>query len=184
MADAEKLFLIVGLGNPGEDYELTRHNAGFMVVDELARRHGAKYWKSEGGAMTADTTVCGVKILLAKPLTFMNLSGSSVANLLKSRALTHADFVVIHDELDLAPDDVRIKQGGGHAGHNGLRSLHEKLGTDDYRRVRIGVGRPPGRMQAADYVLAKMRTQSEAYEQLEVSVQRAADMVEELVTQS
>lgn len=177
----ENIFLIVGLGNPGPDYMSTRHNAGWMVVEELAARHGANYWKSEAGAMTAKTSISDVEVVLARPLTFMNLSGSSVKKLLEHYKLSRSDFVVVHDELDLPVDEVRLKQGGGHAGHNGLRSLHEKLGSDDYTRVRVGIGRPPGRMAAADYVLAPMRENSEAYEQLKVSVAQAADRVEELI---
>lgn len=175
----DKKFLIVGLGNPGEEYELTRHNAGFMVIEELARRHGANYWKSEAGAMTAHTQIAGREVILARPLTFMNLSGASVSKLLKAYDLGMADFLVIHDELDLPFDEVRVKQGGGHAGHNGLRSLHEKLASDNYLRIRVGIGRPPGKMPAADYVLAKMRSNSEALEQLGVSVAQAADLVEQ-----
>lgn len=177
----DKKFLIVGLGNPGEEYELTRHNAGFMVIEELAKRHGANYWKSEAGAMTARTQIAGREVILARPLTFMNLSGSSVSKLLKAYDLGMADFLVIHDELDLPFDEVRVKQGGGHAGHNGLRSLHEKLASDNYLRIRVGIGRPPGKMPAADYVLAKMRPNSEALEQLGVSVAQAADLIEQQV---
>lgn len=177
--NSEIKYLIVGLGNPGEEYENTRHNAGFKVVDLLGDRHNARHWKSEGGAFTSAVEIDGVRVLVAKPQTFMNISGNAVANLLKLHKLTIKNVLIIHDELDIEADDVRFKMGGGHAGHNGLRSIHDKLQTNNYARVRVGIGRPPGRMQAADYVLAQMRPN--VAEELEVSVAQAADMVEELV---
>lgn len=173
------MFLIVGLGNPGDEYVETRHNAGFMAIDVLAERHGANYWKSQGGALTAETRIGTEDVVLVKPQTFMNLSGTAVAHLLKTYNLNVSDLVIIHDELDIEPGVVRCKLGGGHAGHNGLRSIHQKVGTDEYARVRVGIGRPPGRMAAADYVLQVLR--KEGLTDLQVSAQVAADAAESIV---
>ena len=175
----DAVFLIVGLGNPGSEYEATRHNVGFMTIDELGARHGASYWKNEAGALTTRVTVGDVPVLLVKPQTFMNLSGVSVARLAREYEVDAASIVVVHDELDLETGDVRTKDSGGHAGHNGLRSIHAKLDTDGYRRVRIGIGRPPGRMDAADYVLQPLR--SATLEELRISAAEAASLVESLL---
>ncbi|MCL2024439.1 MAG: aminoacyl-tRNA hydrolase [Coriobacteriia bacterium] len=169
-------FLVVGLGNPGIEYEATRHNVGFMAIDELGARHGASYWKREAGALTAAVTMDGVPVLLAKPTTFMNLSGISVARLAHAYGVEPTHILVVHDDIDIETGEIRVKDGGGHAGHNGLRSIHAKLGTDEYRRVRIGVGRPLGRMDAASYVLQPLR--GETLEGLRVSAAEAADNVE------
>lgn len=154
--DAER-WLVVGLGNPGDEYAATRHNAGFRVVDAVAGRIGANYWKSECGALVAQKEWRGRELVLAKPQTFMNLSGASVAQLAKKHGIAGDRLVVVHDELDIPAGTIRIKSGGGHGGHNGLKSIFEKLGTRDFARVRIGIGRPPGRMDAADYVLRAPR---------------------------
>lgn len=164
--------LIVGLGNPGPEYEKTRHNAGFLAVDLLAENLRAAYWKDQGGAKVALVRFGGEELVLAKPQTFMNLSGCAVKKLVDHYGIAVGDIIVIHDEIDLPAGDVRVKVGGGHAGHNGLRSLHDKLGSDAYTRVRVGVGRPPGRMQAADYVLQALK--GEAWEQFEASIPTAA----------
>ena len=149
-----ELFLIVGLGNPGEEYAQTRHNAGFRTVDALAEAVGARYWKSECGAFTAKGSYNGRDIILAKPQSFMNTSGGPVKRLMAAYGVETDHLVVIHDELDIPAGTVRVKFGGGHAGHNGLRSICDKLQTRDWFRVRCGIGRPPGRMDAADYVLS------------------------------
>ena len=158
-------FLIVGLGNPGDEYAQTRHNAGFRTVDALAPEVGARYWKTECGALTAKGKYEGLSLVLAKPQSFMNCSGGPVKQLLAKYAVEPDHLVVIHDELDIPSGTVRVKFGGGHAGHNGLRSLCDKLGTRDWFRVRCGIGRPPGRMDAADYVLSVPR--KEVAEELE-----------------
>lgn len=172
-------FLIVGLGNPGEKYEHTRHNAGFMAIDVLADRCGAKYWKNKGGAQVAECTCAGHPVLLAKPQTFMNLSGTAVLNLVREYKLKPEQVIVIHDDLDIDPVSIRCKLGGGSAGHNGLKSITEKLQTPDYARIRVGIGRAPGRMNSADYVLAPLKKQ--ALEDLEHGAQLAADAVEDVV---
>jgi PTH1 family peptidyl-tRNA hydrolase len=166
--------LVIGLGNPGPEYARTRHNAGFMVVDLLAETLGATYWKDEAGAKTTKVRLGDEDLILAKPQAFMNVSGKSVKRLVEIYATPVIEVVVVHDDLDLPEGDIRAKSGGGHGGHNGLRSLHEAVG-DDYLRVRVGIGRPPGRMDPADYVLEPLR--GEKYERLEESVPTAAQAV-------
>jgi peptidyl-tRNA hydrolase, PTH1 family len=165
-------WLIVGLGNPGPEYVRTRHNAGFLTVDLLAENLRATYWKDQGGAKVSVVRFGDGELVLAKPQTFMNLSGGAVKRLADHYGVPVSDIIVVHDDIDLPAGDVRVKAGGGHAGHNGLRSLHDKLGSDAYIRVRVGVGRPPGRMQAADHVLQALK--GDAWEQLESSIPTAA----------
>ena len=148
------MFLIVGLGNPGEEYEHTRHNAGFDTVDKIAAEIGVRYWKNECGALTGKGAYHDIDVVLAKPQSYMNTSGGPVKQLMNAYGVSPDHLVVIHDELDIDPGTIRVKHGGGHAGHNGLRSICDKLGTRDWFRVRCGIGRPPGRMPVADYVLS------------------------------
>lgn len=148
------MFLIVGLGNPGEEYEHTRHNAGFDTVDKIASEIGVRYWKNECGALTGKGAYRDIDVVLAKPQSYMNTSGGPVKQLMNAYGVSPDHLVVIHDELDIDPGTIRVKFGGGHAGHNGLRSICDKLGTRDWFRVRCGIGRPPGRMPVADYVLS------------------------------
>lgn len=144
--------LFVGLGNPGAKYAQNRHNIGFMALDEIASTHGFSPWKAKYQALICEGTLGGVKVLLLKPQTFMNLSGQSVGEAMRFYKLSSADVTVLHDELDLAPGKCRVKQGGGHAGHNGLRSLHAHIGPD-YARVRLGIGHPGHKDAVAGYVL-------------------------------
>jgi len=167
--------LIVGLGNPGPEYANTRHNAGFMVVDVLGENLRASYWKDEAGALTSSVRLGDTELVLAKPHTFVNLSGKAVSKLLGLYDARLEDTIVIHDDIDLPRGTVRVKKGGGHGGHNGLRSLHDALGSDAYLRVRIGVGRPPGRQDPADYVLEPMSPA--AAEELAANVPTAAQAV-------
>lgn len=146
-------YLVVGLGNPGEEYAHTRHNAGFDVIDALGPEAGARYWKSECGALTAKGVLADADVVLAKPQSFMNVSGGPVRQLCNAYGIGPEHLIVIHDDLDIEPGHIRVKFGGGHAGHNGLRSICDKLGTRDWYRVRCGIGRPPGRMPVADFVL-------------------------------
>lgn len=148
------MFLIVGLGNPGEEYEHTRHNAGFDTVDKIASEIGVRYWKNECGALTGKGVYHDIDVVLAKPQSYMNTSGGPVKQLMNAYGVSPDRLVVIHDELDIDPGTIRVKFGGGHAGHNGLRSICDKLGTRDWFRVRCGIGRPPGRMPVVDYVLS------------------------------
>jgi PTH1 family peptidyl-tRNA hydrolase len=149
------LKLLVGLGNPGSDYERTRHNVGFMVADCVARRLGASFTSKKFGAEIAEAEVAGEKVLLLKPQTFMNHSGEPVGATARFYKVAPADVVVAHDDLELDPFRVQVKIGGGHGGNNGLRSVNAHLGTADFVRVRVGVGRPPHPSQSAGWVLAK-----------------------------
>ena len=146
------MFLVVGLGNPGQTYAANRHNIGFMAVDEIVRRHGFSPWRKKFQGEIADGDVGGRKVLALKPLTFMNLSGNSVGLASSFYKIAPADVIVFHDEIDLAPGKLRVKRGGGHAGHNGLRSIHAQIGAD-YGRVRMGVGHPGEKAEVKDYVL-------------------------------
>lgn len=172
--------LVVGLGNPGADYAATRHNAGFFVVDLLGANLRASYWKDEAGAKVARVSFGDDDLVLAKPQTFMNLSGKSVRRLLDAYGVRVGDLVVVHDELDLPAGVVRAKKGGGHGGHNGLRSLVESLGTGDFLRVRVGIGRPPGRQDPADFVLEPMRADALA-EMIEAAAPAAAQCVVDIL---
>ena len=157
-----KIRMVAGLGNPGEEYAETRHNAGFKAIDELARQAGVTYWKNQAGAEVAlininDAEEEGGKrqIVLVKPQSYMNTSGGPISKLCREYKIKAEELLVIHDELDIPAGDVRVKVGGGHAGHNGLRSICDKLGTRDWFRVRCGIGRPPGRMPVVDWVLGR-----------------------------
>lgn len=151
------LRLVVGLGNPGKEYETTRHNAGWLVIDKLGDELRASYWKNEAGAQTAHVQFQGEKIILAKPQSFMNASGGPVSKLAAQYKIKPEDILVVHDEMDIPLGDVRVKVGGGHGGHNGLRSIHDKLGSNAYARVRVGVGHPQGQRPGADFVLSTPR---------------------------
>ena len=153
-------YLIVGLGNPGPEYAETRHNAGFRTVDALVDDVRARYWKTECGALTAKGVWHDHDLVLAKPQSFMNVSGGPVKQLVSAYGVTPDHLIVIHDELDIPAGTVRVKFGGGHAGHNGLRSICDKLQTRDWFRVRCGIGRPPGRMDVADFVLSVPRKEA------------------------
>lgn len=145
--------LFVGLGNPGAKYAGNRHNIGFMALDRIAADHGFSPWKAQFKGLVAQGQLGPEKVLLLKPQTFMNVSGESVRPAMEFWKLTPADITVFHDELDLAPGKARVKAGGGHAGHNGLRSMHQHLGTDAYGRVRLGIGHPGHKDAVAAYVL-------------------------------
>ena len=175
--------MVAGLGNPGAEYANTRHNAGFQTVDELARRAGVSYWKQQLGAEVAETSVNDPSspngrrtVYLVKPQSFMNTSGGPISKLCREHHITPEELLVIHDELDIPAGDVRVKVGGGHAGHNGLRSIIDKLSSRDFSRIRFGIGEPPGRMSGADFVLKQLRgKEAEAFAD---TVMRAADACE------
>ena len=172
--------LVVGLGNPGPRYATTRHNLGFMVADLLAGRMGANFKAHKrSGTDVVTGRLAGHPVVLAKPRAYVNESGRQVAALAKFYSVAPADLIVIHDELDLEFGQIRLKLGGGEAGHNGLRSVSTALGTKDYQRVRIGIGRPPGRKEAAAFVLENFT----AAERREVPVicEQAADATELLI---
>ncbi|GAA3365615.1 MULTISPECIES: aminoacyl-tRNA hydrolase [Saccharopolyspora] len=153
MTTPDSPVLIVGLGNPGPRYAGNRHNVGFLVADELAARVGGGFKAHKSGADVVEGRLGARRVVLAKPRSFMNLSGGPVAGTSKFFKATPETLIVVHDELDLPYGTVRLKRGGGENGHNGLRSITKSLGTKDYLRVRFGVDRPPGRMDPADYVL-------------------------------
>ncbi len=189
-AAAEGPWLVVGLGNPGPEYAATRHNVGQMVLDVLAARGGATF-RSARGAGGAKAAVAQVRlgvlpggrpgpaVVLGKPSSYMNLSGGPVAALARFHSVPPWRVAVVHDELDLPGDVVRLKRGGGEGGHNGLRDISKALGTRDYVRVRVGIDRPPGRQDPADYVLRPFGTAERR--DLPVLLEEAADAVELLV---
>ena len=174
--------LVVGLGNPGEEYARSRHNLGAEVVAELARRHGERLKLSKKErALTAEVTIGGQRVALAFPQTYMNDSGQSVQLLRRRYDIEDpARIVIVHDELDLPVGRMKLKEGGGLAGHNGLRSLKQHLHTDAFVRVRIGVGKPPSKEHGADHVLRRV-SKAERTE-LDIKVQEGADAVEAIVT--
>jgi PTH1 family peptidyl-tRNA hydrolase len=173
------MWLIVGLGNPGPEYERTRHNLGFLVVDELERRAGAVAWRSKFGAQLGEASLEGARVLLCKPQEYMNLSGQAVARAATFWKVPAAETVVVHDELDLPFGRLKLGTGGGPGGHNGVRSIIASSVGADFVRVRVGIGRPPPGHDAADYVLAHFSK----VEQKDVPalVAEAADAVEAIV---
>ncbi|MGI6590319.1 MAG: aminoacyl-tRNA hydrolase [Eggerthellaceae bacterium] len=173
------MYLIAGLGNPGDEYAHTRHNAGFDTIDALAETLGAHYWKTEGGALTAKVKLDGEDLVLAKPQSYMNTSGGPVKKLCQAYRIDPKHLIVVHDDMDIVPGTIRVKFGGGLAGHNGLKSIAEKLGTRDWYRVRVGTGRPPGKMSVVDFVLTVPR--KDALELFQTGVARAAEAVPYLI---
>ncbi len=184
-------WLVVGLGNPGPTYAHHRHNVGHMVADELASRARTPFQMPRGmRAETATTrvTASGIggvgadaeRVVLVKPLTYMNESGAAVGKVAAFHQVPANHVIVVHDELDIDPGQLRLKLGGGDNGHNGLKSIRRVLGTGDFYRVRVGIGRPPGRQEPADWVLSNVPASQR--EELALEVGRAADAVEYLVT--
>ena len=185
-AEPATIAIVCGLGNPDADYEHTRHNAGFATVDVLAARHGVRYWKSEAGAQVASLTWHGAdgeqrEVLLAKPMSYMNTSGGPLSKLARAHRVAPQQILVVHDEVDLAAGEVRLKLGGGLNAHNGLRSIADKLGSRDFARVQFGIGRPPGKMQVADYVLRELK--GGFLDEFNITAERAADLVERVLTE-
>ncbi len=170
--------VVVGLGNPGPGYAGNRHNVGQMVLDELASRMGATFKKHKTPNHVAEGRLVpgGTRLVLAKPGSFMNTSGGPVSSVLGFYSATPADLVVVHDELDLPFDTVRLKGSGGHGGHNGLRDIIKATGTNEFMRVRVGIGRPPGRQDPADYVLRDFAAAEK--KTLPILLADAADAVE------
>ena len=187
VGEGQDPWLVVGLGNPGAGYSGNRHNVGRMVLDELARRTGARFTSHRSRAHLADVRLGvlpggapGPRVLLAAPMTFMNLSGGPVASLAAYHGVPPERIVVLHDEIDLPFGQLRLKADGGEGGHNGLRSLSSALGTREYLRLRIGVGRPPGRADAADHVLRDFSAAER--KELDLIIAAAADALEMLVS--
>lgn len=178
MADT---WLVIGLGNPGPRYELTRHNIGQLVVDELAARRRESFRTHKANARVVETWLRpgGPKLVLAKPNTFMNVSGGPAAGLAGFYGIPPERVVVVHDELDIPFDTIKLKIGGGHGGHNGVRDVAKALGTSEFPRVRVGIGRPPGRQDAADWVLDPFSDADR--KTLPILVADGADAVEQLI---
>jgi peptidyl-tRNA hydrolase, PTH1 family len=174
--------LVVGLGNPGADYAASRHNAGARVVDLLADRHGGRLRLGKERALADEVRIDGKRVALAFPQTFYNDSGLAVAALVRRYGIEDTErLVVVHDELDLPPGKLKVKVGGGLAGNNGLRSIRSHLHSTDFVRVRIGVGKPPGRQDGADHVLRRPSKAEQA--NFEVTIQEAADAVEAILAE-
>lgn len=167
---------IVGLGNPGPKYEKTRHNIGFMVIDELLKRNQWSLDKEKFQGIHTVKHIGTEKVVLLKPLTYMNLSGEAVRPLMDYYDIPLDDILVIYDDLDLEPGKIRLRQKGGHGGHNGIRSLIDHLGTKEFKRVRLGIGRPSTPMPVPNYVLGQF--QKEEQEAIAESIMRAADACE------
>ena len=181
---SEGPFLVVGLGNPGPGYAGNRHNVGAMVLDELAARAGGKLSPGKGKrarTLIGEGRLAGRRVVLARPTSYMNESGGPVRGLLDYHSIPPTDLVVLHDELDIPFASVRLKRGGGEGGHNGLRSITRSTGTKDYLRVRVGIGRPPGRQDPADFVLKDFSATER--KELDLLVAEAADATEELLAQ-
>jgi peptidyl-tRNA hydrolase, PTH1 family len=172
--------LVAGLGNPGREYEQTRHNVGWLVVDELARRHGGSF-RSKFSGQLGEVRLGDQKLALLKPETYMNESGRSIAAAAHFFKVDPGALLVVHDDVDLEPDRFQVRLGGGLAGHNGLRSIAQSLGTNDFQRLRIGVGRPGrgDRRSVSDYVLARFDAETD----VDALVARAADAVETIATE-
>jgi PTH1 family peptidyl-tRNA hydrolase len=156
------MLLFVGLGNPGDQYYDNRHNVGFMAVDEIVRRHRFPAWRRKFQAEISEGLLGMAKVMVMKPQTFMNRSGQAVAEAVRFYKLAPEDVVVLHDELDLAPGKLRIKQGGGHAGHNGLRDIERHIGAS-FKRVRIGIGHPGAKHLVTNYVLSDFAKADDAW---------------------
>lgn len=169
------ILLVLGLGNPGEEYERTRHNAGYATIDVLAEHAGVRYWKSQAGMMVAQARVGGKDILLARPQTYMNEVGGPISKLVRQLKIAPEELLVVHDDVDVPDTKLQLKFGGGHDGHNGLRSIIQKMGSRDFCRLRFGVGRPPGRMSVAQYALRPLKGAQLA--SFEIEAQDAADIV-------
>ncbi|WP_156289991.1 aminoacyl-tRNA hydrolase [Oceanobacillus salinisoli] len=167
---------IVGLGNPGKKYEQTRHNVGFMVIDELARRYNWDVNKSKFKGNFAIEYLEGEKVILLKPQTYMNLSGESIQAVMGFYHIDVEDIIVIYDDLDLTPGKIRLRQKGGHGGHNGVRNTIDHLGTKDFKRIRIGIGRPSSNIPVIDYVLGTFP--KEVQGEMQDSISKSADACE------
>ena len=180
---ANDVWLVVGLGNPGPDYAGNRHNVGQMALDVLAARISATFKSHKSNALVAEgrISIGGPKVILAKPLSYMNTSGGPVSSLMKFYDVPVSHVLVVHDELDIDAGLVRVKVGGGHAGHNGLRDIIAAVGSPEFARIRVGIGRPPGRQDAADFVL-KDFSSTERKDMLPLLLETSADAIEAVVT--
>ena len=174
--------VIAGLGNPGKKYANTRHNVGFLVIDELLRRNGWELSKRKFNGLYTEELVNSEKMIIVQPQTYMNLSGECIRPLMDFYQLEPTDIAIVYDDLDLPLGRVKLRQTGGHGGHNGIRSLINHLDTKQFNRIRIGIGRPEVPMSVIDYVLGKFS--KEEMDHLETAIQKAADAIEEWAGQS
>ncbi len=173
------MILIVGLGNPGKEYTDTRHNIGFAVIDEMASGAGSGNKYSNFNSMVYDAEISGTKLLLLKPQTFMNNSGSAVSGALRSYGDEIERILVVHDDIDIEFGQIKLKNGGSTAGHRGLESIYEKTRTLDFDRLRFGIGRPPGRMEASDYVLRRFARGE--LEEAGLMIRQSADAISDYI---
>ena len=173
--------LVAGLGNPGDRYAMTRHNVGFMVADLLAERHGISIGKEKKRSETGKGIISGAPVVLTKPLTFMNLSGETVGPLAAYLNIEPLDVIVIHDDLDLDFGRIKIKVGGGHGGHNGLKSLISHLSSKEFIRIRVGIGKPPAGSDVSAYVLNNFSTEEK--KELSHVLEHAGDAVEAVISE-
>ena len=175
-------YLITGLGNPGREYEETRHNIGFQCIDTLAKHHGLSFDPGKKSkARIADGTIAGKRVLLAKPQTFMNLSGSSIQGLADFYKIPPERIMIIFDDLDIPPGTLRIRPKGGSGGHKGMTDIIQKLGSQDFPRIRFGIGRPPGKMNPAAYVLRRFDADEQPV--IEQTVSRVVNAIEAWLTE-
>ncbi len=170
------IYLIVGLGNPGREYKDTRHNIGFLTIEQYALKHDVRMSRVQNQAIIGLWNNAGRRVILAKPQTFMNLSGQAVAALARFYKVPIPQILVIHDDVDLPFDTIRLRPGGGSAGQKGVKSIIDRLGTQDFPRLRLGIGRPPGRMDAASYVLQTFEESEKP--SLNVFLERAVDAID------
>lgn len=174
------MYLIACLGNPGKKYSKNRHNAGFLCADRIAARFNIAINKSSGSLALGSGSIAGEDVLIALPKSFMNRSGEALIHQIQYSKIDPSRLIVIHDELEIPFGDIRIKKGGGHKGHNGLRSIIEQLGSADFWRIRFGIGRPPEGVGVADYVLSDF--DKEEFSKLETHADRALDCIQEIIS--
>ena len=169
------MHIIVGLGNPGTEYENTRHNAGFMVIDRLAKKYGIKLDRKSRLMRWGRGSISHKDVILMKPMTYMNESGLAVRRILSEQGANPRNLIVVYDDLDLEPGRIRIRENGGSGGHKGIRSIIGQLGDEGFTRVRVGIGRPPGRQDPADYVLSPFTKRQ--WEEVDVAISKAVDAI-------
>ncbi|MCL6473144.1 MAG: aminoacyl-tRNA hydrolase [Firmicutes bacterium] len=173
------MYLVVGLGNPGAEYESTRHNVGFMVIEHIAQAHRVKLGTKSHAARWGQGELAGKTVILAEPMTYMNESGVAVKSLLKDKGIPVDHLIVVYDDLDLEPGRIRVRANGGSGGHKGIKSIISQIGTEQFIRVRVGIGRPPGRQDPADYVLSPFTKNQR--EEINFAIAKASDAVEYII---
>ena len=178
---SETRWVVAGLGNPGEEYSRSRHNAGFRVMDRIAKNKNARFDRRKFKGEIAETELAGVRALLVKPQTYYNGSGECLSAILGYYKVPPSQLIVVHDELDLESGRLRLKRGGSDAGNRGVRSVEQSLSTPDFIRIRVGVSRPPGERESKDYLLESMSPEARA--SLDASIQRAAEAVEAIIAE-